>query len=116
MPRLEGWPAPRCSQCEKQECTCKVNTMEVATGNTMEATTANTKEATTAKVVVRLTLELSPTHAAELVELMARHVDWEDFPWAETIYDAFNPVDSHRKVMFTDIKFGTNVYLRRKKD
>src|SRR5690606_41674791 len=22
MPRLEGWPSPRCSRCSKQECTC----------------------------------------------------------------------------------------------
>lgn len=82
--------------------------------NTTEATTANTAEAATAKVVVRLTIELSPTHAAELAELLARHVDWEDFPWAATIYAAFNPPDSHRKVMFTDIKYGSNVFLRRK--
>src|SRR5690606_8066886 len=112
-PRLEGWPSPRCSQCEKQECTCKVNTKEVTTVNTMKATTA--------KAVIRLTVELPPTHAAELAELLACHVSFPDFPWAEAIYDALHLQHallhgSHHAVVFWDATLGRNAFLQRKQD
>src|SRR5690554_1638907 len=108
MPRLEGWPSPRCSQCEKQECTCEVNTEEVTTASTMEVTTS--------KTVIRLTVELPPTHAAELAGRMAAHVSFADFQWAEAIYNALRPHGSHRSVVFSDANHGMDVFLYRKQD
>lgn len=109
MPRLEGWPSPRCSQCEKQECTCEVNTKEFTTASTMEVTTS--------KTVIRLTVELPPTHAAELAGLMAGHVSFADFPWAEAIYYALRrSVGNHHALVFADANHGVDVFLERKKD
>lgn len=68
---------------------------------------------TTAKAVVHLTVELSPTHAAELAELLARHVSFLDFPWAEAIYDALRPAGGYHAAVFRDEERGWNVFLRR---
>jgi len=64
--------------------------------------------------VVRLTIELSNTHAAELGGLLAYHVDWEDFPWAESIYDALELAEIRGEAVFRDEQFGRDVLLRRK--
>ena len=79
-------------------------------------TPVNTTEVTTAKAVVRLTIELSPVRAAELAELLACHVSFLDFPWAEAIYNALRPAGCYHEIIFTDDDHGINVLLRRKQD
>lgn len=65
--------------------------------------------------VVRLTVELPPTHADELGGLLAHHVDWRDFPWAERVYSAIRSVDLRGADVFRDEQHGNNVFLQRKR-
>jgi len=66
--------------------------------------------------VVRLTLELPAKYAAELGGLLVHHVDWEDFPWAEVVFDALVRADIRGEAVFWDEEHGKNVFLRREQD
>jgi len=90
--------------------------MEVTTASAKEVTTANTTEVTTVNAVVRLTVELPPAHAGELAKLLACHVNFADFQWAVAIYEALRPMDDRSEVVFADVDYGANVFLRRKRD
>jgi len=76
--------------------------------------TATAKAEIVNQPVVRLTIELPTKHAAELGGLLAYHVDWEDFPWAESIYDALLLADIRGEAVFTDSEHGPDIFLARK--
>lgn len=63
--------------------------------------------------VVRLTIELSNTHAAELAGLLG-HVSFLNFPWAKSIYDALKRADIRCADVFMDWEHGPDIYLQRK--
>jgi len=63
---------------------------------------------------VRLTIELSNTHAAELAGLLGGHVSFIDFPWAESIYKALDRAGIQEDYVFTDSERGPDIFLQRK--
>ena len=74
----------------------------------------NTKAEIVSQPVVRLTIELSHTHAAELAGLLAGHVSFLDFPWAESIYQAIEGAGIQEEYVFTDSERGPDIFLVRK--
>ena len=74
---------------------------------------------TTAKVeivdqpVVRLTIELCHTYAAELAGLLG-HMSFADFPWAQSIYRALERADILGADVFTDWAHGPDIFIVRK--
>ena len=75
--------------------------------------TATAKAEIVNQPVARLTIELPVKHAAELGGLLC-HLDWEDFPWAESIYDALLAADIRGEAVFTDSEYGPDIFLARK--
>lgn len=73
-----------------------------------------TETRTTAKAVVRLTIELPSTHAAELAGLLGNHVSFLDFPWARSIYFALAHGGIRDEDVFRDAVFGESVFLERR--
>ena len=63
---------------------------------------------------VRLTVELPPTHAAELAGLLGGHVSFFDFPWARPICKALERAGIQEEYVFTDSERGQNIFLVRK--
>ena len=63
--------------------------------------------------VVRLTIELSNTHAAELAGLLGR-MSFADFPWAGSIYRALEHADIRDENVFTDWAHGPDIFIVRK--
>ena len=64
--------------------------------------------------VVRLTVELPPTHAAELAGLLAGYVSFRDFPWAQSIYKALECAGIQEEYVFTYSEHGPDIFLQRK--
>ena len=64
--------------------------------------------------VVRLTIELPATHAAELAGLLAGHVSFLDFPWAGEIYEALERAGIQEEHVFADSEHGPDIFLVRK--
>jgi len=62
---------------------------------------------------VRLTIELSKTHAAELAGLLGGHVSFLDFPWAGAIYNALDRAGIQEEFVFTDTKLGEDIFFER---
>ena len=62
---------------------------------------------------VRLTVELSPTHAAELASLLGNHVSFVDFPWAKSIYKALCSAGILDKDVFRDAEAGESAFLEK---
>lgn len=74
----------------------------------------NTAKAEIQPVVVRLTIELSNTHAAELAGLLGGYVSFRDFPWAQSIYKALERAGIQEEYAFTDSEYGPDIFLVRK--
>jgi len=64
--------------------------------------------------VVRLKIELSNTHAAELAGLLGGHVSFLDFPWARPIYKALERAGIQDEYVFADSEHGPDIFLVRK--
>jgi hypothetical protein len=76
--------------------------------------TATAKAEIVGQPVVRLTIELPPTHAAELAGLLAGHVNFLNFPWAQSIYEALDCAGIQEEYVFTDSEHGPDIFLVRK--
>lgn len=76
----------------------------------------NTKAEIVSQPVVRLTIELSHTHAAELAGLLAGHVSFLDFPWAGEIWEALERACIQDECVFTDSERGQDIFLVRKQN
>ena len=64
--------------------------------------------------VVRLTIELSNEHAAELAGLLGNHVSFADFSWAQKIYNALVRVGVRSKDVFRDAELVEHAFLERR--
>lgn len=63
--------------------------------------------------VVRLTVDLPQTAAAELAELLG-HMSFADFPWAQSIYRALERADIRGADVLTDWAHGPDIFIVRK--
>jgi len=64
--------------------------------------------------VVRLTIELSNEHAAELAGLLGNHVSFADFPWARAIHNALISAGIRSKDVFKGAELVEHAFLVRR--
>lgn len=64
--------------------------------------------------VVRLTIELSNAHAAELAGLLGNHVSFADFPWARAVHNALISVGIRGADVFRGAEFVEHAFLERR--
>lgn len=63
--------------------------------------------------VVRLTIELSNEHAAELAGLLGNHVSFADFSWARAVHNALISAGIRSKDVFKGAEFVEHAFLER---